>query len=257
MNKIIDAHIHLDQYKKQDLLQIIENDSSLKGLVAVSWDLNSCKINQEMAARHPKVHPAYGYHPEQLLPSDHELADLLSWMALHTDEMVAVGEVGLPYYFYRQQTIPVDPYIELLELMILKAKQWDKPLVLHAIYEHAQIVCDLLEKHSVSKAHFHWFKGDQTTVERMIQNNYYISFTPDVVYEKEIQTLVKAYPVQQIMVETDGPWSFKGPFQGKQTHPSMIHQSIEMIASLKHLPSSEVYAALYKNTVNFYNLKTN
>ena len=79
----------------------------------------------------------------------------------------------------------------------------------------------------LKKAHFHWFKGDQKTITRMIENGYFISVTPDVCYEKEIRDLVSIYPLEKMMVETDGPWPFEGPFQGQITHPSMIHQSIQ------------------------------
>ena len=103
------------------------------------------------------------------------------------------------------------------------AKSVQKPIILHAVYEDAPLVCHLLEKHSIKKAHFHWFKGDQKTITRMIKNGYFISVTPDVCYEKEIRDLVSFYPLEQMMVETDGPWPFEGPFQG-QTHTS-IHDS--------------------------------
>ena len=88
----------------------------------------------------------------------------------------------------------------------------------------------------------------------MIKNGYFISVTPDVCYEKEIRDLVSIYPLEKMMVETDGPWPFEGPFQGQITHPSMIHQSIRMIADIKKLPINDVYKQLYSNTKAFYEL---
>ena len=41
---------------------------------------------------------------------------------------------------------------------------------------------------------FDWFKGDVATVQRMAANGYYISFTPDIVYEEEIQALAAKAP---------------------------------------------------------------
>jgi TatD DNase family protein len=42
----------------------------------------------------------------------------------------------------------------------------------------------------------------------MKENGYFISVTPDVVYDEEIQLLVQRYPLEQMMIETDGPWPF-------------------------------------------------
>ncbi|QED46908.1 TatD family hydrolase [Cytobacillus dafuensis] len=255
MKKIIDAHIHLDKYEKQDLSNIIEGDPSIEALIAVSFDLKSCQATQEIASCYQQVYPAYGYHPEQQLPHEKELVELINWMDRHQDEMIAVGEVGLPYYLRQEQDLERAPYLELLEEMTVKSKIWQKPLVLHAVYEDAKMVCDLLEKHSISKAHFHWFKGDEHTIDRMIQNGYFISITPDVLYENEIKELVKKYPLEQIMVETDGPWPFEGPFTGSQTHPYMMHKSLVEIARLKRVPITDIYPLVRKNTIDFYNLK--
>lgn len=75
--------------------------------------------------------------------------------------------------------------IDILDLFIQKAVELDKPVALHAIYDDAPVVCDLLEKHSAAKAHFHWFKGDRKTAERMVGNGYFVSVTPDVLYREK------------------------------------------------------------------------
>src|SRR5690606_6145013 len=147
-----------------------------------------------------RIKPAFGFHPEQSLPSTEELEQLFKFMVEHKEAMIAVGEVGLPYYMRKEQTeIPLEPYIEVLEEFVKLAKNLNKPIALHAVYEDAPTVCDLLEKHSIEKAHFHWFKGDTRTIERMIANNYHISITPDILVEKDIQSLAKIYPLTLIM----------------------------------------------------------
>ncbi len=256
MRKIIDSHIHLDLYQENEVRRVMNELHSARctDLVSVSFHLESCLRHLHLAETYSQVHAAFGFHPEQELPSDEALQDLFLWMEKHQKEMVAVGEVGLPYYLRSESKghFSNDGYIELLEQFIVKAKQWDKPVILHAVYDDAPFACDLLEKHGVDKAHFHWFKGDSKTVERMIENGWFVSVTPDVVYEQEIQELAKIYPLDQMMVETDGPWRFEGPFSGKMTHPNMIHKSIASIASIKDCKVEEVYHALYENTVNFY-----
>ncbi|UKS29121.1 TatD family hydrolase [Paenibacillus sp. HWE-109] len=258
----IDAHIHLDMYTEDSAKQIVSDlaESQIEALIAVSRYLDSCKATKRLKTiAEGKVFAAYGFHPEQALPDEVEVEELFAWIREHADEMVAVGEIGLPYYNRveaqeKGHAFDLAPYVALLESFLKLAAELDKPVVLHAVYEDAEIVCDLLVKHSIRKAHFHWFKGAPHVVQRMIQAGYMISITPDVLYEEEIQTLVRQYPITQLMVETDGPWPFEGPFQGQETHPQMIHPVIEQIALLHGVPRETAAVIIHRNTQQFYDL---
>lgn len=259
----IDAHIHVERYEQQKQEQILRESAAagISGLIAVSMNLESSMRTRDLAEAYPGlVFPAYGFHPEQELPSAGEMERLFQWIRAHADGMVAIGEVGLPYYLRQEaekkgSVLPLEPYIELLEKFIRLAKELNKPIVLHAVYEDAAIACGLLEKHGVSRAHFHWYKGPRATTERMIRNQYYISLTPDVHYEPEIQELAALYPLSGLMVETDGPWPFEGPFSGMPTHPAMIADVQARLADIKGLTAEEVARQVYANTVAFYRLE--
>lgn len=228
---MIDAHIHLDQYEDHVVSSLLEGlpEQGIESLIAVSMNLASSKRTLELAASYPGlVKPAYGFHPEQALPAEKELNVLLKWITDHAGSMAAIGEIGLPYYsrteaVERGEAWDMAPYIQLLDRLLGLAARLGKPVVLHAVYEDAWTVCDLLEQHGLTQAHFHWFKGPAATVDRMISRGYYISFTPDILYEPEIQELARRYPPELVMAETDGPWPFEGPYAGRTTHPAMVH----------------------------------
>lgn len=150
----------------------------------------------------------------------------------------------------KNPNLQLAPYKEALEAFICQANIWNKPIVLHAVYEDADIVCDMLEQYSVTRAHFHWFKGAPSTIERMMRNGYYVSVTPDCMYEPEIQRLIEQYPIERLLVETDGPWPFSGPFDNRMTHPNMMHYSIDKIASVKKwivMMSTNKYITILKD----------
>ncbi len=256
--RMIDAHIHLDQYKDREIELMLINADRVKGMITVSCNLESCKQNLQLSKKYNKVRSAFGLHPEQNLPTDQEINRLIQWMKLHQEEMIAVGEVGLPYYLRQDGKVSkfqYDQYVELLEVFIKLAKSWNKPIVLHAVYDDAPTVCDLLEKYSVTRAHFHWFNGDNTTIARMAENGYFLSVTPEIVYKEKIQKIVKTYPLEQIMVETDGPWEFEGPFKGKMTHPHMMSHSISVIAETKCLSNLDTAEIVLNNTKKFYDFQ--
>lgn len=248
---LIDAHIHLDQYTDEEIPSLLEE---VKAVIAVSMQLSSCERTLRLSNSYQQVKAAFGFHPEQPLLSPNDEVALFDWIRSHQDDMVAIGEVGLPYYLRQEQAIDERPYVALLERFVVLAKELDKPIVLHAVYEDAHVVCDLLEKHQLHEAHFHWFKGDEAIVKRMIERGYFISITPDCLYEEEIQQLIYDYPIDLMMVETDGPWPFEGPFTKKRTSPWMMHSTIEVIASIKGLSIQEVANIITQNTKIFYRL---
>ena len=255
MNKIIDAHIHLDQYTDKAIRKM-QSDDTIEHIIAVSMDKASSIRNLQLSRTFPSVHAAFGFHPEQLIRGESYFADLFNWIRNHQTEMIAIGEVGLPHYERLKDPIsyPLEPYLEILEQFILLAKELQKPIVLHCIYEEAPLALDLLEKHSYMAAHFHWFKGSKQTLERMMSNGCYLSFTPDIHYEHEIQLIARSYPLHRIMAETDGPWPFEGLFRNMETTPVMIHQSIEKIAELKDITTAQSYKQVLANTKAFFAL---
>ncbi|TMN22884.1 TatD family hydrolase [Lentibacillus cibarius] len=82
----------------------------------------------------------------------------------------------------------------------------------------------------------------------------FFSLTPDILYKQRTRDLVLTYPLEKMMVETDGPWSFEGILKGKMTHPVMIHHSIREMSDLKRMSVDDVYRQIYENTCRFYRL---
>ncbi len=260
--KWIDSHIHLDQYSDADIRTIIRElpRYGLDTLIAVSMNRESCQRTESLARTYPgMIRPAYGYHPEQPLPSQQQTKLLVEWIEARIHETVAIGEVGLPYY-RRQElaeqgyALNEQSYIDLLDQYLKLARVHDKPVVLHAVYEDAETVCDMLEQHGITRAHFHWFKGSSGQIQRLVRQGYYISFTPDIVYEPEIQQLASVYPRELVMTETDGPWPFEGPFAGKPTRPSMVRDVCRVWAQLQGLEEEEAAGQLYENACTLYRL---
>ena len=150
--RIIDSHIHLDLYSEKEREQMLAEleKNGVDTLISVSNHLQSARTNWQLAQEDNRIKPAFGFHPEQPLPADNKITDLQQFIDAHREDMVAIGEVGLPYYLRKDDpSIPLEPYLEILEAFIHQAAVMAKPIVLHAIYEDAPLVCDLLEAHSV------------------------------------------------------------------------------------------------------------
>ena len=256
MTGVIDSHIHLDGYDESERKEIIDSleNNNIQGLIAVSNDLKSLKKLMKIANHNEFVKPCAGYHPEQELPNLLQTEVLFDYIKTNHESIYGIGEVGLPYYLQENDKFfNKDPYIYLLEKFITLAKELDKPLNIHAVYEDTKVVCELLEKHDYHKAHFHWAKTDFNTLELMVKKGYMISITPDIIYKERTRELVKFYPLDLMMVETDGPWRYEH-LDKAITQPKMLYDIIEQIAHIKNSTQLNVEQQILKNTKQFYKL---
>lgn len=128
---LIDAHIHFDKYthEEQEKMLLSLPSHQVEAVIAVSMNLASAQANLELAKQHPRyIYPAFGYHPEQQLPSLNEQEKFFLWIEENIGHAIAIGEVGLPYYNREEAqraglSFDQNGYIDLLEQFIILAKK--------------------------------------------------------------------------------------------------------------------------------------
>ncbi|MCD7034905.1 TatD family hydrolase [Metabacillus sp. GX 13764] len=256
---MIDAHIHLDQYNGP-MDQMIERwrEAGVTGVLAVSSDLASSYQTLELQSVYPDfVHAALGHHPEKLLPSRQDFHELLNLIEAEKNRIKAIGEIGLPYY---EKTSLLgkekeEAYIEHLEIFLQKAKETGLPAVLHAVHSEAEKALSLAIKHSLEKVHFHWLKAPVPIVQSIISSGYMISVTPEVCYRERDQQLARIVPQKQLMIETDGPWPYSGPFEDRETAPEFLEEICECLSNMLAIPLEKMKEQTASATADFFRLR--
>ncbi len=248
---MIDSHIHLHQYDVDELETSVPTwkEAGIEKVVAVSMNWQSSIQTLTLHERFPDfVLPAIGYHPEQSLPTEEELDKLTTLIKENAQKVVAIGEVGLPYY----EKSSNKQYEDLLEYFVKLSVHLDLPIVLHAVHDTAERALYLLKKHEVKKAHFHWLKAPEEVVKEIVEAGYYISVTPEVCYRKRDERLVEIVPLEQLLVETDGPWSYDGPFQNVETTPLLIEEICKVLANKKGKEVEEIMIQTSQNAKKLF-----
>lgn len=253
---MFDAHLHLEQYPEDEVDRLIEQwqEAGIEGVVAVSTDLASSYKTLELKQRHPAfIYAAVGHHPEQNPPDEADANELLALMKCEREQISAIGEVGLPHYTIDQMDKKaVESYHSLLTSFAKTANRLQLPVALHAVHEQTQPVLDILQTEKVEHAHFHWLKTDEQSLQKVFDSGYSMSLTPEVCYRKRDQKLAVMAPGEQLMIETDGPWSFSGPFEGIQTTPLLLKDVINKIAQLREESAEKLTALTTKNVQKIY-----
>ena len=250
---MIDAHIHLNQYGSLDAMIEEWINSGVRKVVAVSTDLSSSYETLDLKRRYPEfIYAAVGYHPEQPIPHQKDLLELFSLISSERHLVSAIGEVGVPHYTLSNNCHSIGEYLEILSLFVECAKKQNLPILLHAVHDKAYPVLQLLIKNSLEKAHFHWLKAPMEIVEQIIEAGYFISVTPEVCYRERDQKLAMAVPLNQLLLETDGPWSFGGPFIHEKTTPKLLLPTAKHVANLKGISVKRLIQQCSLNIAELY-----
>ena len=250
---LFDSHLHLDQLSDENIQKTL-GDSKITGMLAVSTNLKSAKKLLNLKQTYSeKLYIAAGFHPEQSLLNLEEREELFQWIDEHHSSISAIGEVGLPYYSKRENlNLDYTPYIELLERFILIAKKWDLPLNLHIVHNDVDIALELLQKHNIQRAHFHWFKTDEKSFQKFLSTPYFASLTPDILWNPKTQYVAQHLSLNRLMIETDSPW----PHEGLESAviSEQLFAVVKKVAELRSLPLHYVQEQMLLNTQQFYRL---
>ena len=259
--KFVDAHIHLaDSKYAQNVGEIIEDAKRLNvfALVANSMDLESSRRSLSLAEEYPDhVYAALGIHPwntKQLNPNEVEdTINLIFENRENRQRVVAVGEIGLDSS-YSGSGEPTETQMQVFHKMLFTAEKTSLPVIIHSRGTTSQIV-SLLPSYKIEKILLHWFSQPHNLIPTIVDRGYYITEGLPSVFSNGIREVIRRIPLTNLMTETDGPVSFRGPFKGKLTTPSFIPTVVEAIAQLKGKEKSEVADQIFQNFVDFFGVE--
>jgi TatD DNase family protein len=255
---MLDSHIHLDADQYADVAGLIKRarEAGVKAVVAPGVTPASNRRVMELARAHPDfVHAAIGFHPERFELTADDLEATLSMARMYRERMCAIGEVGLPWYgemAHRPDVI--ERARAILERFAQLATALDLPLILHCPHQTAGEALRIIEAARVRRAVFHWHKSDEVTTHAILKAGYFVSLTPEVVFRDRDQALAAITPLDQMMVETDGPWPHGGPFEGKPTEPYFIADVISAIARIRGTSIDPIVDALAANALSLFGI---
>jgi TatD DNase family protein len=254
--KFVDAHLHLSDAEYIGYIDELIADARSAGLEALmtnSMDLKTCQNDVELAQKYPGlVYPALGIHPWNVnVLGEKELEETIAFILQHKGLVKAIGEIGLDYKYetvWEKQILVFDTMLKLAENLSL-------PVIIHSRGTTDKIV-EMLPSYKVSKVLLHWFSYPITTLNKAIDEGYFITEGPPSTYSNGIREVINKVPITNFLTETDGPVKYwKPPFNGQLTKPSFIHNVVESVAEIKKMPVEDVAVQVAKNFEFFFNIK--
>lgn len=197
-----DSHAHLDDEAfnedREQLIAQLEQD--MDGIVNPGCDAASSAVAVELAEKYPFIYAAVGWHPENLkgIPADY-LQQLAEW-AQHP-KVVAIGEIGLDYYWKENEPKDVQKRIFLEQIDL--AKQFDLPVIIHDRDAHGDML-ELFQKevHGV-QAVFHCFSGSLEMAKELAKRGYYFGFGGTSTYKnaQKVREVMQYIPKELLLLK--------------------------------------------------------
>lgn len=253
--ELIDNHTHLQDKPFQGKEEFYLERAHKLGVTKVICAGQDPTFNQQAIAlsqRFDQVYAMVGYCPDIAKAYNQKAEDLLIEQ-LQTPGVVAMGEIGLDYYW---DETPREKQKEVFARQIEVAHELKMPVDIHTRDAFAD--CYEILRHSNLEygAVLHSFNGSVEWLAKFLVLNVSFSYSGVASFTKatQVHESVKNTPLDRLLIETDAPFLTPKPYRGKQNEPGNVYYVAQAIAELKDIPIQEVAQATYANTMRIYGL---
>ncbi len=234
---MIDTHCHVNfEDYDEDRGELIERaKSKLTAFIDSGFGYQSNIKSLELSREYPGfVYSTFGYHPvsSQNFP-DSELQKVKEQLISHLDEIVAIGEVGMDFYYCTDKALRErqrEIFLNFVEL----ADEYKKPLVIHGRDAEKKIFNILKDYDDIPKVVFHCYGGSSKLARRIAdKDDYYMSCSTMVSYSKAHQELFSNIPLERILTETDSP--YLAMTKEERNEPVNVSLAVEKLAEIQNI----------------------
>ena len=258
---IFDTHAHYDDEAfEEDRGALIASlaEQGIGRVVNVAADLASVSTSLTLAQQYPFIYAAVGVHPsnvQELTERDYE------WLEekLAAPKAVAVGEIGLDYYWDKEPEVQARQR-ESFSRQLQLAKKLDKPVIIHS-RDAAKDTLDVMaaEGGSQLRAVIHCFSYTKETAREFQKWDYYFGIGGVLTFKnaKKLVRCAERIPLSSIVLETDCPYMAPEPNRGKRNDSSQLIYVAQKLAEIKGITAEEVKQATTENAHRLYRLTQN
>ena len=280
----IDIHSHLN------LSPLSENKEAVLakmrelgvGTITVGTGIATSREAIKIAEENPDlcwatigIHPCHtctdGVHdedPDNTHETFEDHAEEFEALARH-EKVVAIGETGLDYFHNdtpEMRAIQEGVFRKHIEL----AMRVNKPLMLHvraskgsddAYYDALKILAEYVTGGGSSvnaagalRANFHFFSGSTECMQAIVAAGYTVSVDGPITFTDQYDEMIRACPIESLMVETDSPFAAPKPYRGKPCEPWMVVEVAQRIAEIKGIEKDAAAARLLENARLFFGI---
>lgn len=251
---IFESHAHYDDKafeEDRESLLLSMPEKGIGTIINVTADYNSIDTVYNLCQKYDFMYGTVGVHPSETEELNEEkLAKM--YEKAKREKIVAVGEIGLDYYWK-------EPDHEMQKEWFLKQLQMAKDLNMPVIIHSRDAAADTLEilKGGVAaglKGVIHCYSYSKEMAVEFEKLGYYFGIGGVITFQnaKKLVETVEYLPLERIVLETDSPYLSPVPYRGKRNSSLNIPYIAEKIAQIKEIPYDTVIEVTEANARKLY-----
>ena len=279
---LIDTHAHLNfNAYKNDVDEVIKRTlENNTWIINIGTQYETSKKAVEIAQKYEKgAYAAIGLHPIHLetklvkikidpeeiqqFNSKEEEFDYKRYKELaQSEKVVAIGEIGLDYYYKPKTKRKLELFKEKQKEALLKqlelAKELNLPVIFHCRMGHKDLIEILSENSALrpQKAVAHGFVGNLEELQKYLDFGFYIGFN-GIIFKSiagiDFEKNIKETPLEKILIETDCPYLTPPQAEGRN-EPICVKYVAEKIAEIKNLSFQDLAKITTENAKNLFKI---
>ncbi|MBQ6765298.1 MAG: TatD family hydrolase [Paludibacteraceae bacterium] len=287
---MIDTHCHIDEEAyAADREEVLarQQESGVEAMIVPGVNAASVTTVLEVCHAHPGYcFPALGLHPEDVKAGwEEQLAVVEEAIRAHRNELVAIGEIGLDYYWDKTYK---EEQKEVLRRQLLLARVLNLPVILHnreATEDMLNIVKEITnyelritnyelritnyesritnyESRITNyglRGVFHCFNGSRETAEQILGMGFYIGIGGVLTFKNcklgdTLSQLNKQRVLEQIVLETDAPYMAPVPHRGERNESRFMRHVAERLAEVFDTTPEDIIALTTRNARTLFGI---
>lgn len=232
----IDTHTHLDGEEfREDLTEVVKRaqEAGVSKVFVPAIDLTSVQTVMEVCRQYPGyAYPMIGLHPEEVKSDWQQVLSGMKPLLDSSDgEVIAIGEVGLDYYWSREFE---QEQLAAFEKQVRWSVETRLPLMIHCRKAQNEMVTLLKRyKADLPGGVFHCFTGNAREAEELLQFDRFVLGIGGVLTFKKShlpEVLPAVVPLDRVVLETDSPYMAPVPMRGKRNESAYVKYVLEKLA---------------------------
>ncbi|MEH2931640.1 TatD family hydrolase [Candidatus Ventrimonas sp. KK005] len=255
-SKIFDTHAHYDHEAfdlDRDLILGSLSENGVEVVVNVGASIQSTKNTLQLVRTYPSMYGSAGIHPNETKEFEESWLDWLK-EATKEEKIVAVGEIGLDYYWNEPEPkVQKQWFSRQLNL----AREVRLPVIIHS-RDAAKDTLDLMkaEKAWELGGVIHCFSYGVEMAKEYLNMGFFLGIGGVVTFSngKKLKEVVKYMPMEQMVLETDCPYLSPEPNRGKRNTSLNLPYVVNQISQIKGISIDEVIKITSQNGKRLYGL---
>ena len=251
---IYESHAHYDDEAFDEDRKELSDALPAQGIgrvINVCAEVDGWNRTLDLMERYPYIYGAVGVHPDDVGALDEEKIRRMHQIC-QMEKTVAVGEIGLDYYWDKENH---EKQIYWFERQLEVAREEKLPFIIHS-RDAAKDTLDTMKRLHAGDigGAVHCFSYGKEMAREYLDMGLSLGIGGVLTFKnaRKLVEVVEYAPLESLLLETDSPYLAPVPNRGKRNSSLNIPYVVEKIAEIKGVSREEVEEITWKNSFRVF-----